>query len=277
MLSNIELIQIYRSKDLETLLHCASDLFAQAGFPYLSLKWTPAPGTVGSMLKNSSTVWDNFSERLGAQGQSLSQALEQTLSQSLARQKHDTVACQYWKLSQRDVFAMVCDAPQTYSLVTAERHVIADFSQAIWLEFVAYPLSVERDRSLVLIAKTQERLTEPMRRAVEQLFSVVHNAYRCLACAQPVLPSGAGDIVLSRRELECLQWLAAGKTLSEAACILGISERTLRFHVNNARERLGVATTMQTVVAAALTYGFDPSDTRRSIYSASRQTRYSAA
>ena len=75
---------------------------------------------------------------------------------------------------------------------------------------------------------------------------------------------------LSRREAECLQWLAAGKTLGEAATIIGISERTLRFHVANARERLGVATTIQAVVAASLVYGFHPSDTRRSIYAISR-------
>ncbi len=277
MLSSIELIQIYRSKDLKTLLNRAAALFEQVGFPYLSLKWTPAPGATRAMLKNSSTVWDNFGERLGGHGHSLSLALEQTMAQALSRHKADAMACQTWKLCQREMFAMVSDAPQAFSLIAAERHVIADFSQEIWLEFVAYPLSVERDRSLVLIAKTHDRLTAPMRQAAEQLFDVVQSAYRCLGRAHPIIRQGAIDPSLSRRELECLQWLAAGKTLSEAACILGISERTLRFHVNNARDRLGVATTMQAVVAAALTYGFDPSDTRRSIYTASRRDRYSAA
>ncbi|NQY39810.1 MAG: helix-turn-helix transcriptional regulator [Henriciella sp.] len=85
---------------------------------------------------------------------------------------------------------------------------------------------------------------------------------------KPVQPSLNSP--LSRREIECLQWLAVGKTISEAACILGISERTLRFHVTNARNRLGVSTTMQAVVAAALRYGFDPNDPRRSLYTASR-------
>jgi hypothetical protein len=71
--------------------------------------------------------------------------------------------------------------------------------------------------------------------------------------------------------VQCLHWLAAGKTFSEAAIILDIAERTLRFHVGNAKKKLGVSTTMQAVVAAALEYGFDPKDPRQSIYYTSRR------
>lgn len=277
MLSSIELIQIYRSGDLETLLCRAAKLFEQIGFPYVSFRWTPAPGATRTMLNNSSVVWDNFDDRLGIKGRLLSDALEQTMKTTLARQKADVIACQDWKLSQRVMFAMVSDAPEPFVLTDAERRVIADFSEAVWREFVAHPVCVERDRSLILIAKTHERLSDAMRQAADRVFDVVQSAYRCLKSTHPKQDTIAEMAVLSRRELECLQWLAAGKTLSEAACILGISERTLRFHVNNARDRLGVATTMQAVVAAALTYGFDPSDTRRSVYTASRRSRYSAA
>ena len=277
MLSSIELIQIYRSKDLESLLCRAAILFERIGFPYLVLKWTPSPGAIRTMLQNSSTVWDNFDDRLGAQGRPLSQAVDHAMTMALSKQKADALACQGWKRRHRLMFAMVNDAPYPFLLVDAERTVIADFSQSEWQEFVAFPVCVERDRSLILIAKTQEPLTGAMRQAAEQVFDVVQYAYRCLKSAHPTRGTVSETAVLSRRELECLQWLAAGKTLTEAACILGISERTLRFHVNNARDRLGVATTMQAVVAAALTYGFDPSDTRRSVYTASRRSRYSAA
>ena len=61
------------------------------------------------------------------------------------------------------------------------------------------------------------------------------------------------QILVSARELDCLKWTAAGKTAWEASVILGISERTVRFHLNAAREKLGCATTTQ-AVAKAITH-----------------------
>ncbi len=58
------------------------------------------------------------------------------------------------------------------------------------------------------------------------------------------------EILMSARELDCLKWTAAGKTAWEASIILGISERTVRFHLNAAREKLGCATTTQAVAKA---------------------------
>jgi DNA-binding CsgD family transcriptional regulator len=57
-------------------------------------------------------------------------------------------------------------------------------------------------------------------------------------------------ILMSARELDCLKWTAAGKTAWEASVILGISERTVRFHLNAAREKLQCATTTQAVAKA---------------------------
>lgn len=58
------------------------------------------------------------------------------------------------------------------------------------------------------------------------------------------------DILISARELDCLKWTAAGKTAWEASVILGISERTVRFHLNAAREKLNCTTTTQAVAKA---------------------------
>lgn len=58
------------------------------------------------------------------------------------------------------------------------------------------------------------------------------------------------QILMSARELDCLSWTAAGKTAWEASIILGISERTVRFHLNVAREKLKCATTTQAVAKA---------------------------
>jgi DNA-binding CsgD family transcriptional regulator len=58
------------------------------------------------------------------------------------------------------------------------------------------------------------------------------------------------QILISARELDCLKWVAAGKTAWEASVILGISERTVRFHLNAAREKLNCLTTTQAVAKA---------------------------
>lgn len=52
---------------------------------------------------------------------------------------------------------------------------------------------------------------------------------------------------LTTRESECLAWVAQGKTDQETARILGISARTVRFHIDNAKKKLGVATRIQAV------------------------------
>jgi DNA-binding response OmpR family regulator len=57
-------------------------------------------------------------------------------------------------------------------------------------------------------------------------------------------------VALSEREIEALSWSARGKTSGEIATILGLSKRTVDFHIDNAREKLGVATRVEAVVRA---------------------------
>jgi DNA-binding NarL/FixJ family response regulator len=62
---------------------------------------------------------------------------------------------------------------------------------------------------------------------------------------------GQEHIDLADREVETLTWAARGKTSAEIARILGLSKRTVDFHINNARSKLGVATRTQAVMKAA--------------------------
>lgn len=60
---------------------------------------------------------------------------------------------------------------------------------------------------------------------------------------------------LTRREIQCLKWAAAGKTDAEISEIVEISLPTVRFHVTNAARKLGVAGRSQAVQrAGALGY-----------------------
>ncbi|WP_312239935.1 LuxR family transcriptional regulator [Pantoea sp.] len=46
---------------------------------------------------------------------------------------------------------------------------------------------------------------------------------------------------LSQRECEVLRWVGLGKTYFETSVILGISQRTVKFHINNIVKKLGVS------------------------------------
>jgi DNA-binding response OmpR family regulator len=59
------------------------------------------------------------------------------------------------------------------------------------------------------------------------------------------------DVGLNDREVETLTWAARGKTSAEIALILELSKRTVDFHIDNARSKLGVATRIQAAVKAA--------------------------
>jgi DNA-binding CsgD family transcriptional regulator len=58
-------------------------------------------------------------------------------------------------------------------------------------------------------------------------------------------------VFLSPREYECLEWSAAGKSAWEIGCILGIARRTVTFHLENAKAKLGVASLHQAIACLA--------------------------
>jgi DNA-binding NarL/FixJ family response regulator len=59
------------------------------------------------------------------------------------------------------------------------------------------------------------------------------------------------QIGLNEREVETLTWAARGKTSAEIATIIGLAKRTVDFHIDNARDKLGVTTRIQAAVKAA--------------------------
>jgi len=57
-------------------------------------------------------------------------------------------------------------------------------------------------------------------------------------------------VELNEREVEVLTWVARGKTSMEIARILGLTKRTVDFHTDNARTKLGAATRTEAVIKA---------------------------
>lgn len=56
---------------------------------------------------------------------------------------------------------------------------------------------------------------------------------------------------LSWREREVLNWIGCGKTYSETAIILGITERTIKFHISNIKNKLDVYSSRQVISIAS--------------------------
>jgi DNA-binding response OmpR family regulator len=66
------------------------------------------------------------------------------------------------------------------------------------------------------------------------------------------------QVGLREREVEALTWAARGKTFWEIGAILGLSKRTVEFHLENARRKLGVATRTQALIKAATGHLIQP-------------------
>ncbi len=64
--------------------------------------------------------------------------------------------------------------------------------------------------------------------------------------------SSAERAPLSPREIECLQWAAAGKSDGDIAVLVGIKPSTVHFHIEQAKKRLGVKTRVEAVAVCVL-------------------------
>jgi DNA-binding NarL/FixJ family response regulator len=63
---------------------------------------------------------------------------------------------------------------------------------------------------------------------------------------------------LNDREVEILTWVARGKTSVEIAQIIGLTKRTVDFHIDNARAKLGAATRTEAVIKASTSRLIEP-------------------
>lgn len=74
----------------------------------------------------------------------------------------------------------------------------------------------------------------------------LHEALQRLSASRRTLTPD----LFSNREAECLRWAAAGKTSWEIGRILGLSERTVNFHIGNAMRKLEATTRGQALAKA---------------------------
>jgi LuxR family transcriptional regulator, quorum-sensing system regulator CviR len=79
---------------------------------------------------------------------------------------------------------------------------------------------------------------------------LIHHLHLALCHIFANKPSNMNPPLISSREKEVLNWMKQGKSSWETSVILGISERTVNYHVYNIMEKLAVTNRPQAVAAA---------------------------
>jgi LuxR family transcriptional regulator len=107
----------------------------------------------------------------------------------------------------------------------------------------------------VTFARGSEAITalelETKQAALSWLAQITHLGLTRLQMrgADSVIPV---PIELSQREKEILQWTADGKSSDDVSVILGISKRTVNFHINHCLKKLGCQNKIAAAVKASL-------------------------
>jgi LuxR family transcriptional regulator, quorum-sensing system regulator SinR len=119
---------------------------------------------------------------------------------------------------------------------------------------VGYPLTSRPGRRACLIVQSigaPEQWRDWRRRNDRDMLSLAGRFHAMLVKTAPAdVPRRRVKTLLTPRECETLAWIAAGKSYWEAAIILGITERTVRYFMANARHKLDVVNNAQAVAEA---------------------------
>ena len=139
---------------------------------------------------------------------------------------------------------------QNPNLNWKERKGVMKASQEGLVDGVIFPLKGRFNRiALLAVAGDPDVLSEGQIR----MLSYLSQHFYQRACN---LSGHNGDKVvtstgvLTNRERECLTWIGLGKTDWEIGKILGISKRTVRYHIENAIRKLNASTRLQAVILA---------------------------
>jgi DNA-binding NarL/FixJ family response regulator len=140
---------------------------------------------------------------------------------------------------------VVCDVrmPQMNGFEVLERLAAAGEDYAN-IPFVFLTALGDRDSELAgRRLGADDYLTKPI--DFEMLDTVIQSRLR-----RARGPRRRSQYHLTEREREVLTWVGRGKTSSEIATILGLSERTVNFHCDQAMKRLNVINRAQAVAKA---------------------------
>lgn len=145
------------------------------------------------------------------------------------------------------------DSPEFRAELTAPQQEILNEARRFGIEH-GYTVPIHSPRSVGAFRASCSVVPESTSTSAESYMAVQLTAcymYEALSrdleakSSCSLLPRG-----LTRRERQCLELAAQGKSDWVAGKILGISERTVHNHIEHAKRRLGVATRVQAIVHA---------------------------
>lgn len=112
------------------------------------------------------------------------------------------------------------------------------------------------DRAIFVVTSNETRANwEKSKRALmRDLVLVAQYVHQQAMTEAGVYRSVDIEVKLAPRELECLRWAAAGKTVQDIAVILSISERVTRGYLDTARHKLN-ALNIAHAVGRAISFG----------------------
>jgi len=137
---------------------------------------------------------------------------------------------------------------------SVERHMVTSAGEEIWREAKAYPI-VDRRGVVAFAARISFDITHRKKRQsrlegeLMTLERSLEEMNRFQLGEMPFQPEGASP--LTRRELEVLRLTAQGLSKPRIAHMLGISQNTVKRHVVNIFNKLGVNDRAQAAVWAA--------------------------
>ena len=141
------------------------------------------------------------------------------------------------------------DLPQRFVLRPKQHRMLAEAREAGLRRGLSCPVHGPGGSVAILSFASSEDDVDPgaLVGHFQSLSTQFHVAYSELSEARrTVVPR----VVLTRRERECLSWVAQGKSSWDIGQILGITEFTVSYHVKKAMRKLGSSSRIVAVVKA---------------------------
>lgn len=123
-----------------------------------------------------------------------------------------------------------------------------DFSKVEGYLYGSEAISTTKNESLFCFSGSSMKRNERDSAIIEYVIPHLHLALSYISDKKRVC---VDEPLLSVREIEVLNWLKHGKSTWDISAILGISERTVNFHVNNITRKLDAVNRTQAVAVGA--------------------------
>ncbi|MCH2003433.1 LuxR family transcriptional regulator AbaR [Acinetobacter seifertii] len=165
---------------------------------------------------------------------------------------------QYVKVDPTVQHCMVSLKPLVWSSQYTHTQAEKDF----WEEARSYGLNVgwaqsSRDfigtRGMLTLARSSDQLSEKEQKAqYTNMYWLTQTVHSSIAKIVNDVEFSQFNLYLTKREKEVLRWTAEGKTSAEIAQILGVSERTINFHLSNSMQKLNVNNKISAAIRAVM-------------------------